>query len=128
MIPATCSARLRQALLLGRVTHGAGNMTVDDALTIATLGGAACLGREKEIGSLEPGKCADVAIFPAEDLFSNGAENPVDALLLCFPAPGRKPRRRWKSPRAGRANRRSGPRHAARRAPRRRPRLHRQER
>ena len=75
----------RQALLLGRVTYGAGNMTVDDALTIATLGGAACLGREKEIGSLEPGKCADVAVFPMEDLFSSGGENPVDALLLCFP-------------------------------------------
>jgi len=75
---------VRQALLLTRVAHGAGAMTVDQALTLATLGGAQVLGRD-DIGSLEPGKCADVAIFPAEDLFSSGAENPVDALLLCFP-------------------------------------------
>ncbi|HVU25935.1 MAG TPA: 8-oxoguanine deaminase [Opitutus sp.] len=75
---------VRQALLLTRVAHGAGAMTVDEALTLATRGGAQVLGRD-DIGTIEPGKCADVAIFPAGDLFSSGAENPVDALLLCFP-------------------------------------------
>ena len=29
--------------------------------------------------------CATVAVFPAEDLWSNGAENKVHALLLCHP-------------------------------------------
>ncbi|MEO6001609.1 MAG: 8-oxoguanine deaminase [Opitutus sp.] len=76
---------VRQALLLTRVAHGAGAMTVDGALTLATRGGAECLGRDDDLGSLEPGKCADVAIFPADDVFSSGAENPVDALVLCFP-------------------------------------------
>ncbi len=75
---------VRQALLLTRVAHGAGAMTVDEALTIATLGGAQVLGRD-DVGSLEAGKCADVAIFPQRDLFSSGAENPVGGLLLCFP-------------------------------------------
>lgn len=75
---------VRQALLLTRVVHGAEAMTVEQALTLATLGGAKCLGRD-DIGSLEPGKCADLAVFPRLDLFSSGAENAVDALLLCFP-------------------------------------------
>jgi 8-oxoguanine deaminase len=75
---------VRQALLLTRVFHGAGAMTVDGALTLATHGGAKCLGRD-DIAALEAGKCADVAIFPANDLFSSGAENTVDGLLLCFP-------------------------------------------
>ena len=76
---------VRQALLLARVAHGAGAMTVEEALTLATRGGAQCLGRAADVGSLEVGKCVDVAIFPADDLFSSGAENPVDGLVLCFP-------------------------------------------
>jgi 8-oxoguanine deaminase len=75
---------VRQALLLTRVVHGADSMTVDQALTIATRGGAQCLGRD-DIGSLEVGKCADVAIFPEKNVFSSGAENPVEGLVLCFP-------------------------------------------
>lgn len=76
---------VRQALLLTRVVHGAGAMTAEEALTLATRGGARVLGRADDLGSLEPGKCADVAVFPATDLFSSGAENPVDGLVLCFP-------------------------------------------
>jgi 8-oxoguanine deaminase len=75
----------RQALLLARVVHGAGVMTPDEALALATRGGARVLGRADDLGSLEPGKCADLAVFPATDLFSSGAENPVDGLVLCFP-------------------------------------------
>jgi 8-oxoguanine deaminase len=76
---------VRQALLLTRVIHGAGAMTPDQALALATRGGAGVLGRADDLGSLEVGKCADLAVFPATDLFSSGAENPVDALVLCFP-------------------------------------------
>jgi 8-oxoguanine deaminase len=78
---------VRQALLLTRVAHGAEAMTVDDALTLATREGARCLGREHDIGSLEPGKCADLAVFPASDLYSSGAGDAVDGLLLCHPRP-----------------------------------------
>ncbi len=74
----------RNALLLNRVTRGADALTVETALEMATIEGARNLGREKEIGSLETGKCGDLALFPAEDLWSNGAENPLHALLLCF--------------------------------------------
>ncbi len=75
----------RQALLLARVTRGAGAMSTMDAIELATTEGAACIGRRDDLGSLEVGKCADLAIFPAEDLFSSGAENVFEALLLCFP-------------------------------------------
>lgn len=74
---------VRQALLLTRVVHGAESMTPMQALELATLEGAKNLGRSADLGSLEPGKCADFAIFPAEDLYSSAAENPVDALVLC---------------------------------------------
>ena len=84
-------AEARQALLLTRVAHGAGAMRVSDALEIATREGAKCLGREKELGSIEVGKWADMAIFPAEDLASSGAHDKVDALLLCLPPPGQPP-------------------------------------
>ena len=74
---------VRQALLLTRVIHGAESMTPMQALEMATLDGARNLGRSADLGSLETGKCADLAIFPAEDLFSSAAENPVDGLVLC---------------------------------------------
>lgn len=73
----------RAALLLTRVVHGAGAMTPEQALELATMGGARNLGREKDLGSIEPGKCADLAVFPASDLFSNGAHDPVHGLVLC---------------------------------------------
>ena len=76
---------VRLALFLTRVVHGAGSMTVDRALEMATLGGAKNLGRSNELGSLEVGKRGDIAIFPAEDIWSNGAENPVHALFYCHP-------------------------------------------
>jgi len=73
----------RLALLLTRVVHGAEAMTPEASLEMATLDGARNLGRLADLGSLEPGKCADVAVFPLEDLFSNGAHNPVHGLVLC---------------------------------------------
>ncbi len=78
-------AEARQALLLTRVAHGAASMRVMDALEMATREGARCLGRSAELGSLEVGKLADIAIFPAEDLASSGAHDKVEALLFCLP-------------------------------------------
>jgi 8-oxoguanine deaminase len=73
----------RLALLLTRVAHGAESITPAQALEMATLEGARNLGRSADLGSLEPGKCADLAVFPLDDLFSNGAHNPVHGLVLC---------------------------------------------
>ena len=74
---------LRQALMLCRVRYGAASMSAPDALALGTVGGAELL-RRPDLGVLEVGRCADLAIFPPVDVFSSGCENPVDALLLCW--------------------------------------------
>lgn len=77
-------AELRQAMYLARVKYGAGAMSALDAIDLGTHKGAQMIGRQ-DIGRVEVGLCGDLALFPAEDLFSNAAENPVDALLICHP-------------------------------------------
>ncbi len=77
-------AEARQALLLGRVARGADAVKVEEALTMATVGGAACLGRD-DIGALEPGRRADLALFDLRDVGYSGAGDPLLGLLLCAP-------------------------------------------
>ena len=60
-------------------------MTAREALEIATLGGAAVLGRD-DIGSLAPGKCADFLAINLNRLDYAGAlHDPVAAALFCAP-------------------------------------------
>jgi cytosine/adenosine deaminase-related metal-dependent hydrolase len=73
----------RQAMLLARVRSGADAMTARQALALATTGGARVLHREEELGSLEPGKCADLALFDLSALEFAGAADPVAALVHC---------------------------------------------
>ena len=80
-------AEARQALLTTRGRKGAAAMTAREALRVATRGGAACLGRD-DIGSIEVGKRADIALFAVDDLAHRGAESdPVAALVFCNPGP-----------------------------------------
>jgi cytosine/adenosine deaminase-related metal-dependent hydrolase len=89
-------AEARMAMLLSRVGAGVAGaslsgedappiMTARQALELATRGGAAVVGRE-DIGSLEPGKCAD---FFAVDMnvldFAGALHDPVAALVFCSP-------------------------------------------
>lgn len=78
-------AEARQALLLQRVANGGDAMSAREALEIATLGGARVLGRQAELGSIEPGKRADLAIWDVSGLGAAGAWDPVAALVLCGP-------------------------------------------
>jgi cytosine/adenosine deaminase-related metal-dependent hydrolase len=73
---------LKQALLMSRARFGPGSITCRDVLALATMHGARCLGRAAEIGSLEPGKRADVALWRVDDLGGAGIEDPVAALVL----------------------------------------------
>jgi cytosine/adenosine deaminase-related metal-dependent hydrolase len=77
---------MRQALLFARLAGGAAALTAREALELATIHGARCLGREAEIGSLEPGKLADVALWRVDDLLHAGIFDPVTALVF-GPAP-----------------------------------------
>ena len=86
----------RQAMLLARVREGITGysrsnnptrklLTARQSIWLGTRGGAAVLGRE-DIGSLEPGKCAD---FSAIDLnridYSGALHDPVSAVIFCAP-------------------------------------------
>jgi 5-methylthioadenosine/S-adenosylhomocysteine deaminase len=58
-----------------------------DALAFATLGGARALGLEDEIGSLEPGKSADLAAFPCPPS-AMPIHDPEAALIFTLPGTG----------------------------------------
>jgi 8-oxoguanine deaminase len=77
-------AEARQALLLNRLANGAAALPVSKALRMATVEGARCLSRN-DIGSLEVGKRADIALFDLRDVGYSGAGDAVTALLLCAP-------------------------------------------
>lgn len=86
-------AEARQAMLISRVGQAVAPeidehpdlLTARQALEIATLGGAAVLGRS-DIGSLETGKCADFIAIKLERLEYAGAmHDPLAALVFCSP-------------------------------------------
>jgi cytosine/adenosine deaminase-related metal-dependent hydrolase len=63
----------------------AGTLSAREVLRVATRGGAACLGRD-DIGSLEAGKRADVALFSVDGVGFAGAEaDLVAAVVYCSP-------------------------------------------
>ncbi|WP_345801100.1 8-oxoguanine deaminase [Microbacterium sp. AZCO] len=73
---------IREAVLMNRLRTGADSFSVRDALRIATIGGARVLGRDAELGSLEPGKVADVAVWRVDGVEHAGILDPVAALGL----------------------------------------------
>ena len=75
------------ATAFARATGGAGAMSVRQAVELGTIGGARVLGRESEIGSLEPGKLADLAVWRVDTLPHAGIADPVAALVLGPPPP-----------------------------------------
>ncbi len=89
-------AEVRQAMLLARLraglegaslsgTEAPAIITAREVLRLATRGGAEVLGR-KDIGSLEPGKCADFVAINLNRLdYAGGLHDPVSALIFCNP-------------------------------------------
>ncbi|QFU87442.1 8-oxoguanine deaminase [Amycolatopsis sp. YIM 10] len=73
---------LHAALLQARQRGGPKALTVREALWLGTMGGARCLGRESEIGSIEPGKLADLVIWDLGGLDYAGITDPVASLVL----------------------------------------------
>jgi cytosine/adenosine deaminase-related metal-dependent hydrolase len=77
---------LHQALLAARYAGGPLALTARECLRMATMGGARCLGRDRELGSIEPGKLADLALWRVDGLAGAGIEDPVGTLVFGAPA------------------------------------------
>jgi cytosine/adenosine deaminase-related metal-dependent hydrolase len=75
-------SEIRAAVLLNRIASGADGMTGRQGLYIATMGGARVLGRDREIGSIEVGKLADLALWKVDGVEHAGIADPVAALTL----------------------------------------------
>ena len=74
-------AEMRLALLLHKLNHGITSIGPEDVLEIATKGGSKIL-KQPEIGSLEPGKAADLFLINSKRLaFAGGLSDPVSALI-----------------------------------------------
>ena len=74
---------MQLALLVHRVGTGVGAMPAQRVLRLATRGGAALLGHD-EIGRLEPGAAADLAVFRLDRVdFAGAMHEPATAILYC---------------------------------------------
>jgi cytosine/adenosine deaminase-related metal-dependent hydrolase len=83
---ANLAMEAHQALLLARVRNASPRaLDARTAWRLATKGGTECLGRD-DCGTLEPGKCADIACFRVDDLAHAGINDLVAGLALAPPA------------------------------------------
>ncbi len=89
---ANLAVEVHQALYLARTRAAVlGRADAPTALDargawrLATAGGAQCLGRD-DCGTLEVGKCADVALFRVDDLAHSGVADLLAGLALAPPA------------------------------------------
>jgi cytosine/adenosine deaminase-related metal-dependent hydrolase len=76
---------LQAALMVARLRGGAPALNAREALRMGTLGGARCLGRDVELGSLERGKLADLAVWRVDGLGAAGGVDPVWTLAFGRP-------------------------------------------
>ena len=83
---ANLAMEAHQALLLARARNSSPRaLDARTAWRLATRGGAECLGRD-DCGTLETGRCADVACFRVDDLAHAGIKDLVAGLALAPPA------------------------------------------
>ncbi|HEV8428719.1 MAG TPA: 5'-deoxyadenosine deaminase [Pyrinomonadaceae bacterium] len=84
---AACNNRLdmftemRTAALLQKALHGPEVLPANRALRMATIDGAKALGLDAEIGSIEIGKRADLAVVKLDRLHSTPVEDVVSAVV-----------------------------------------------
>jgi 5-methylthioadenosine/S-adenosylhomocysteine deaminase len=84
---AACNNRLdmftemRTAALLQKVLHGPEVLPASRALRMATIDGARALGLDGEIGSIEVGKRADLAVVRLDGLHSTPVEDVISAVV-----------------------------------------------
>jgi len=77
-------AESRLAALFQRARLGSfSEVSASDAIRLATLGGARAIGVDREVGSLEVGKAADLAAFPLDSL--GPVHDPLAAAVFGLP-------------------------------------------
>jgi cytosine/adenosine deaminase-related metal-dependent hydrolase len=76
---------LHQSLLVARLRGGPLALSARQSLQMATMGGAKCIGRDTELGSLEVGKLADLLVWRIDDLGGAGIEDPLCTLVFGAP-------------------------------------------
>jgi cytosine/adenosine deaminase-related metal-dependent hydrolase len=75
---------MKVGALLQKVHHlRARAMTAPQILEMATIGGARALGVEDEVGSLEPGKAADLVLFPERSPSLSNIHDPYQKVVYC---------------------------------------------
>lgn len=75
-------SEMRSAALLGKAVAGeASALPAETVLRMATINGARALGLEQEIGSLEPGKSADIIAVDLGDLETQPVYHPASQLI-----------------------------------------------
>ena len=77
---------LHQSLLVARTAGGPLAVTAREALRMGTIGGARCLGWDDELGSIEVGKLADLAVWRVDGLAGAGIADPIATLVLGAPS------------------------------------------
>jgi cytosine/adenosine deaminase-related metal-dependent hydrolase len=78
----TMSEEMHKALLYARLRNGPTALSARDCLRMATWGGAHVLGREQDLGSIEVGKLADLALWRVDGLDAIDIADPVCSLVF----------------------------------------------
>ena len=78
---------LRQALYTARQRGGPTALSAREALRLGTMGGARCLGRQDDLGSIEAGKLADLVLWRLDGLGHEGIDDKLAALVFGPAAP-----------------------------------------
>ena len=72
---------MRIGVLLQRGVKGSFDFTAEDFVRMATLGGAEAINMENEVGSLDPGKQADIVVVDMSHSHQTPAREPYSALV-----------------------------------------------
>src|SRR5258708_30358960 len=77
---------MRTAALIQKALHGADTLPALAVLRMATINGARALGLEKEIGSIETGKRADLTLLNMNRLHTTPRPDPISTIVYAAEA------------------------------------------